>query len=390
MAGRKSRLAWVKWLTLSVGLTVLLLSALLLLVPTPSAPQAAAVPLEQTLAYRMLQRERTVRKVSSSAEPLLREVLSGAMAALGPDPAPPSTAEEFKAFAETVSTVLAAHNFIQPASAEYWPDTVGEAFAPLPRSDSRVASSLKADQPTRLAHLKGGGPIYFVDCDIGSMLIISVAQMVGFEVAMVEVPGHNFIRWKSPEGATANWDWTYWRSPDETARAARLQNALLTRTVFLASQTPAETEAYFKSVLAGQIDDQAAKLALRREAAAVFPNNRVVAYGVARTFALSPSASPAEREEALGYGLLALSMEGHSDPRTLAGRMMTVACAYAANREPALAKAFSQRARLEAGIEEDYGATIAALDSGRACPTPRAVTSEDRAPTGERLPPRSG
>ncbi|HLL32138.1 MAG TPA: hypothetical protein VK403_14205 [Allosphingosinicella sp.] len=367
MAARKSRLAWAKWLSLPIGLALLLLVLLLL---TPAAPEAppAAVPLEQTLAYRMLQRERAVRDVPASAEPLLRKVLSGAMEALGPDPAPPATADEFRAFAEKVSVVLAAHNFVQPGSTKDWPDTLGEAFAPLARSDPRVASSLRADQPARLRHLKPEGPVYFVDCDIGAMLIVSVAQMVGFDVAMVEVPGHNFMRWKSPSAATASWDWTYWRAPDEAARASRLQSSLLTRNVFLASQTLEETEAYFKSVLAGELDDQPAKMALRREAAAAFPNNRVVAYGVARTFALSPAASPAERREALGYSLLALSMEGNGSSESLADRMMAVACAYAANGEPALAKAFTARARTLADIDKGYGGSIADVRAERACP----------------------
>jgi hypothetical protein len=370
MAGQKSRLAWAKWLALSVGVAFVLLLLLLVLVPAaPEPPRAAPVSLEQTLAYRMLQRERTVRKVPASAEPLLREVLSGALTALGPDPAPPTTPEEFEAFAEKVSRVLAGHNFVQPASTKDWPDTVGEAFEPLPRNDPRVDSSLKADQPARLSHVRPGGPIYFVDCDIGAMLIISVAQMVGFEVAMVEVPGHNFLRWKSPSGATAGWDWTYWRIPDEAGRASRLQRSLVTRKVFLEAQTLKESEAYFKSVLAGQIDDRRARLALRREAAAVFPNNRVVAYGVARTFALAPEASPAERREALGYSLLALSMEGGGNPGNVADRMMAVACAYAANSEPELAKAFVQRARALADIDEGYAGSIAAIRTDRACPS---------------------
>jgi hypothetical protein len=368
MAGQKSRLGWLKWLALSVGLAVVLLSVLLVLLPSAPAARAAPVPLEKTLAYRMLQRERAVRDIPDSAEPLLRDVLSDAMAALGPDPAPPATAEEFRAFGEKVSIALAAHNFVQPGSPKDWPDTLGEAFAPLARDDPRVASALKADRPARLRHLRKEGPVYLVDCDIGAMLIISVAQMVGFEVAMVEVPGHNFMRWKSPSGAAASWDWTYWRTPDEARRASRLQSALITRNVFLASQTLRETEAYFKSVLAGQIDDQAAKMALRREAAADFPNNRVVAYGVAHSFAISPEASPAERKEALGYSLLALSMEGNGNAEGLAHRMMAVACAYAANREPALAKAFVARSRTLAEIDDDYGGSIAAIGADRTCP----------------------
>ncbi|HEY0130001.1 MAG TPA: hypothetical protein VGB57_01260 [Allosphingosinicella sp.] len=371
MAGRKSRLAWAKWLALAIGLVLLLFLILVLLAPADPARGAAPVPLEQTLAYRMLERERAVREVPDSAEPLLRDVLIGAMAVLGPDPAPPATAEEFRAFGEKVSIALAAHNFIQPGSPQDWPDTLGEAFAPLARNDRRVASALKADRPARLRRMKREGPVYFVDCDIGAMLIISVAQMVGFDVAMVEVPGHNFIRWKSPSGAAASWDWTYWRASDEAARASRLQSGLLTRNVFLASQTLKETEAYFKSVLAGQIDDPAAAMALRREAATTFPNNRVVAYGVARTFSLSPAASPAERREALGYSLLALSMEGNGNAESVAHRMMAVACAYAANGEPALAKAFVQRARTMAEIDGGYGGSIAAVRADRTCPLER-------------------
>jgi hypothetical protein len=358
----------VKWVASSVALTVVLLLLLLALLPTPPAPAASAVRLEETLAYRMLQRERAVRAVPASAEPLLRKVLSEGVTALGPDPAPPATADEFRAFARAVAIVLATHNFIQPGSTKDWPDTLGEALTPLPLGDSRVASSLRLDQPARLRHMKAGGAVYFADCDIGAMLIISVAQMVGFDVAMVEVPGHNFLRWKSPAGETASWDWTYWRAPDEREHASRLQRSLRSRGVFLASQTLEESEAYFKSVLAGKIDDQAARLALRREAASVFPNNRVVAYGVARTFALSPTASPAERKEALSYGLLALSMEGNGTPRNVADRMMAVACAYAANGEPALAKAFVERARTVAGVDEDYRATLAAVRAGDACP----------------------
>jgi hypothetical protein len=365
MAGQKSRLAWAKWLVVPVVLAIALLWVVL---PTAPASGAPPIPLERTLAYRMLQRERALRPVPPSAEPLLRSVLADALAALGPDPQPPATADEFKAFAEKVSTVLAAHNFIQPASTKDWPDTVGEAFAPLRRDDPRVVSSLKADRPARLRHVKRDGPVYFVDCDIGAMLIVSVAQMVGFELAMVEVPGHNFLRWKSPSGAIAGWDWTYWGTPDEAGRASRLQAGLIARKVFLAAQTLKESEAYFKSVLAGQIDDPAARLALRREAAADFPNNRVVAYGVARTFELSAAATPTERKEALGYSLLALSMEGNGDPESLADRMMAVACAYAANREPGLAKAFVQRARTVAGIDEDYSGSIAAIGSDRPCP----------------------
>jgi hypothetical protein len=358
--------SWPKW---TIGLAVPVgLVLLILLWPTPPAAPAAAIPMERTLAFRMLRREQAVRSVAASAEPLLRSVLSDAMAALGPDPEPPATAEEFRRFGETVSAALAAHNFIQPGATEDWPDTLGEAFLPLARGDPRVATSLRADRPARLSHVKAGGPLYFVDCDIGSMLIISVAQMVGFDVAMVEVPGHNYMRWRSPSGAVANWDWTYWRSPDDSERASRLQPALLARKLFLASQTPAETEAYFKSVLAGQIDDGPAKLKLRREAAAAFPNNRVVAYGVARTFTLSPLASAEERRQALGYALLALSMEGDSAPKSVAHRKMVVACAYAAADEPALAEAYAESAGRDAGIAEEYEEAIAAIQSGEGCP----------------------
>jgi hypothetical protein len=373
MARRKSGLAWAKWLSLPIGMALLLL-VLLLLVPsapeTPEAPVTAAerLPVERTLAHRMLRREQAVRQVPSSVEPLLRKVLSEAMAALGPDPAPPSTAAEFKAFAEKVSIVLAANNFVQPGSVDDWPDTLGEAFAPLPRG--RPAGHLRAEggsageaEPRetgwthllrRLRHGRDADHQRRPDGRVrrgdgrgaGPQLSCAGSRPKGRPRAGTGPIGERRTRGARPRACSAR------SSPAN---------------VFLASQTLKESEAYFKSALASRVDDQPARLALRREAAADFPNNRVVAYGVAHTFALSPGASPAERREALGYSLLALSMEGNGNAESVAHRMMAVACAYAANREPALAKAFVHRARTVAGIDEEYGGSIAAIRAHRTC-----------------------
>jgi hypothetical protein len=364
---RNSSLPSARWLLILLLLPV---AGLLLLLAAPASTSAGApLALEQTLAYRMLKREQAVRTIPASVEPLLQAVLEEGLAALGPDPVPPTTAEEFRVFAESVSIAMAKRNFVQPGKVRDWPDTIGEAFLPVQRGDRRAADALANDAAGRLGHVAATGPLYLVDCDIGSMLIISMAQMAGFEVAMVEVPGHNFLRWQGPSGASASWDWTYWKQRRDS-EWRHLHGALLSRKVFLDSQTLQQTEGYFKSVLAAKVDLQPAKLTLRREAASQFPNNRVVAHGVARTFALSSAASARDRKEALGYGLLALSMEGHGDPESIAHRFAVVACAYAGNGDRTLARAFAQRAVEDAGGESErpYRANLEAIEAGRTCP----------------------
>jgi len=48
-----------------------------------------------------------------------------------------------------------------------------------------------------------------VDCDLGTLLYLSVGEVIGIPLCMVEVPDHNFIRWRLRNGQYLNWDTNY-------------------------------------------------------------------------------------------------------------------------------------------------------------------------------------
>ncbi|MEM8556796.1 MAG: hypothetical protein AAGG50_03030 [Bacteroidota bacterium] len=45
-----------------------------------------------------------------------------------------------------------------------------------------------------------------IDCDLGAMLYIAIAQRENIPLSFVDVPGHNFIRWNLIDGTYINWD----------------------------------------------------------------------------------------------------------------------------------------------------------------------------------------
>jgi len=50
---------------------------------------------------------------------------------------------------------------------------------------------------------------FFADCDVGSVIYLSIGEVIGLPVYGVNVPGHMFVRWKMKSGETLNWE-TQW------------------------------------------------------------------------------------------------------------------------------------------------------------------------------------
>ena len=50
------------------------------------------------------------------------------------------------------------------------------------------------------------GDYYHFDCDIGSYLILAIAETLSLPVHLVEVPKHYFVRWRLTNGDFINWD----------------------------------------------------------------------------------------------------------------------------------------------------------------------------------------
>lgn len=47
---------------------------------------------------------------------------------------------------------------------------------------------------------------YHFDCDLGSLIILGIAERMGLPISFVEVPDHNFVRWRFEDGTHINWD----------------------------------------------------------------------------------------------------------------------------------------------------------------------------------------
>jgi hypothetical protein len=75
--------------------------------------------------------------------------------------------------------------------------------AELQRASQDFANARRS-QGMRAARA-AGEPLYYFDCDVAAIIYLAVAERLKLPVYLVEVPGHNFVRWQSP-ATTLNWD----------------------------------------------------------------------------------------------------------------------------------------------------------------------------------------
>lgn len=342
-------------------------AGLLALFARPEVASAAPASADETIAFELYRLENASTRLPPATEDKLRAVLREAYAALGENPRAPASRAEFLAFAERVSVAMARHNLIQPVERADWVDSLGEALQPVSASHPRLASYLVHPQnAARLSHVDRSKPFFFVDCDMGALILMSVAQMVGFELALVEVPNHNFVRWDDGRGGHVNWDWTNWAEhPNERYVVSHgISEAQLLRRTFLGSQSLRESRGYFLGVMTINLSDPAEILRLRRMAIADAPHNPTTANNVAWSFAtVADGVTDSERRTAVALSLSALA----SRPSD-ANYMDTLACAYAAAGKRELGAAIEQEAIRAAGTDADsYRRNLARIRNGELC-----------------------
>ena len=247
------------------------------------------------------------------------------------------TAAEAVAASQKMAAALARLNFVQPVRRENWPDTLGQALRPV-RLDKDALKRLLGFEGNveRARYISRSKPVYYVDCDIAGMLMVSAAQALGWDVRLVEVPDHHFIRWHLADGRTVNWDWTVWASMSDTryARDEKLDDASVRRGLYLKSYSAAEAYGYFLGLIASNVDDLSAKISLFDEAITAGPNIRTTANNYAWTVATHPDKAEGRMRTALSLALQAWSARPQ-DSRIAD----TVACVFAALNDAATAQA---------------------------------------------------
>lgn len=168
--------------------------------------EAAFAPLESTIGHQVLALdnaaiptpEAALVKLDATLEAVVSQVKIGSM---------PQTTDEAVAVLSQIESVLIRQNYA--CSIPYRVANFSEGLLPRP-----LNLELTRDSTNRLrrAHmLEHAGELFsIVDCDLGSLLYLSIADRLGLPLVMVEVPEHNFIRWIFDNGLPhLNWDTNY-------------------------------------------------------------------------------------------------------------------------------------------------------------------------------------
>ncbi|MEO8020144.1 MAG: hypothetical protein ABI769_20230 [Pseudomonadota bacterium] len=332
----------------TTGCALLLLGALSL----PAAGDTRVGSIESTTAFQLLEIERSVRTVQPDAPVLLRAVLTDATEAAQSTHRDPKSIGEALEVLNAIQESLERHNFLQPEDKKDWPLSLGNAFVPLQLSKDQLAVHLaQTFNARRRARFDLTKPFYFVDCDMGAELFLAVGQRLGWDIRLVEVPDHNFVRWHFSKTVSINWDWTQGRSvPDsDYVRPTELFASLVSRGIYLRSFTPVEARAYYLGLIGAVATKTSDKIELLEKAIAGFPMQAANQNNLAWTIATDKELASKKAALAVSNSLASLSV----DPDDGA-RVDTLACAFSIRGEWALALALEDYAASHAASEGDH------------------------------------
>jgi hypothetical protein len=355
----QSRLVWLRFLSVTSLATAIAVF---------QAPcHAEILPVESTSAFKLLELEGTVRTIPPDATALLRRVIEDATVAASNAGTKPVSPVDALAALKQIQVSLVKQNFLQPDHPNRWPMTLGEALTPLQFDAARLEQLLAyGPNQSRRNMLNSAAPYYFVDCDMGSQIFIAVAQRLGWDIRLVQVPNHNYIRWHLADGSTVNWDWVQGASKDDSmyGLSGVLDEALVSRGKYLRSYSAAESDAYYLGLVglkATRIQDRVRLLA---ESLAEAPELDVTQNNHAWAFATWSQSSSQELKLAVSNALAGLSV----DP-TDGNRADTLACLFSRIGEQALAVALEDYAVKfpGTGSVEGFKNNKARIQAGQLC-----------------------
>jgi hypothetical protein len=164
-----------------------------------------------TTAQRLLQIEESYSKLTDANkrayyDPMYQTIdrlIDAAKIRLAPYTKPGQTIDSAKAklVLQTIDSVLTEQHFIVCIIV----DRLSEALTPK-----------KLEQFTCYKYLPGyrrefcerqpDSLYYGVDCDLGAMLYVSIGEVLNFPLKLIEIPAHNFVRWRFADNSYLNFD----------------------------------------------------------------------------------------------------------------------------------------------------------------------------------------
>lgn len=219
--------------------------------PTPPVvppPTTATTTPEPTIAHRLLELE-----LEETSNPAARQLLDGLInrAARSFGNLRPEEQElaEARRFFRAVDATLVEAGVIFPPTGKV--ELLRDALTPRNPSAAELQrvsqdfANVRRSQSIQAARA-AGEPLYYFDCDLAAIVYLAVAERLKLPVSLVEVPGHNFVRWQSP-ATTMNWD------PNDAASKSDQQFARMTGVTredqivfgYLENRTPERIRSYW-------------------------------------------------------------------------------------------------------------------------------------------------
>lgn len=87
-----------------------------------------------------------------------------------------------------------------------------------------------------------------MDCDLSSLLYISIAEKLSLPICMIEVPRHNFVRWTFSDGSYLNWDTNFGYNrytDDQYAKKYDASEDQIKKGTYLSNMTSENVMGYF-------------------------------------------------------------------------------------------------------------------------------------------------
>jgi len=172
--------------------------------PFPPVP-AGYTPRYHTTAREFLDLEEGVGPVTDSEYAILDALIDEATTRLKPIPAGLDDVA-YRQFAvdslKTIDCILVSHGFVYPGIGLV--QLLSDGLDPTMFFDAKYYQALLLSPHnagrTSFIEQRKPGPYYVVDCDIASYIYLAIAEIMKYPLAMVQMPLHNFIRWKLPGG----------------------------------------------------------------------------------------------------------------------------------------------------------------------------------------------
>lgn len=170
-----------------------------------------------------------------------------------------------------------------------------------------------------------------IDCDLGSLLYLSLGEKLGIPICMVEIPDHNFVRWRLSDSLHLNWDTNYGFNKftdNEYALTGRITSEQIVNGIYLADLSTENCKGYFAFVrgLTFQQNDLVSDaLNEYRNAIRLYPKSPSARNNAAWLYVSSRTA----QASITGAEAITMAEEARLLVKNDANILDTLACAYA-------------------------------------------------------------